>query len=175
VDHNQKKPNSIPYHSLIISANPAQWICKVLSFMYNRELQFYTFFWNFNRNKRRLIDNGKKITFYFLQNVCKCTDFFAFAFKVCKKCYYDPKKIFSKNINMGIKKRIILCWFQIRWCRLSEMPLKKLKAKNHEKMHKNENTSNSHRFLALAFFRGICLSRHQRIWNQHKILRLTTL
>ncbi len=38
-------------------------------------------------------------------------------------------------------------------------------------MHKNENTQNSHSFLALFFFRGICLSRHQRIWNQHKILR----
>jgi hypothetical protein len=38
-------------------------------------------------------------------------------------------------------------------------------------MHKNENTQNSHSFLALAFFRGICLSRHQRIWNQQKILR----
>ncbi len=39
-------------------------------------------------------------------------------------------------------------------------------------MHKNEKTQNSHSFLALAFFRGICLSRHQRIWNQHKILRV---
>ncbi len=29
---------------------------------------------------RRMIDNGKKITFYFLQNVWKCTVFFAFAF-----------------------------------------------------------------------------------------------
>jgi hypothetical protein len=38
-------------------------------------------------------------------------------------------------------------------------------------MHKNENTQNSHSFLALAFFRGICLNRHQRIWNQHKIRR----
>jgi hypothetical protein len=38
-------------------------------------------------------------------------------------------------------------------------------------MHKNENTQNSHSFLALAFFRGICLGQHQRIWNQHKILR----
>ncbi len=37
-------------------------------------------------------------------------------------------------------------------------------------MHKNENTQNLHSFLALAFFRGICLSRHQQIWNQHKIL-----
>jgi hypothetical protein len=38
-------------------------------------------------------------------------------------------------------------------------------------MHQIENTQNSHSFLALAFFRGICLSRHQRIRNQHKILR----
>ncbi len=38
-------------------------------------------------------------------------------------------------------------------------------------MHKNENTQNSHSFLAPAFFRGICLRRHQQIWNQHKILR----
>jgi hypothetical protein len=53
---------------------------------------------------RRKIDIGKKITFYFLQNVWKCAVFFAFAFKVCKKCYYDPKKNFLKNIIMGIKK-----------------------------------------------------------------------
>jgi hypothetical protein len=42
-------------------------------------------------------------------------------------------------------------------------PQQKLKAKYHEKMHENENTQNSHSFLALAFFKGICLSRHQRI------------
>ncbi len=29
--------------------------------------------------------------------------FFAFALKVCKKCYYDPKNFLRKNINMGIK------------------------------------------------------------------------
>jgi hypothetical protein len=38
-----------------------------------------------------------------------------------------------------------------------------VEAKNHEKMHKNENTQNLHSFLALTFFRGICLSRHQLI------------
>jgi hypothetical protein len=59
--------------------------------------------------KRRMIDIGKKITFFFLQNAWKCTVLFAFAFKVCNKCYYDPKKNFLKNINMGIKKRKILC------------------------------------------------------------------
>jgi hypothetical protein len=30
--------------------------------------------------------------------------FFAFAIKVCKKCYYDPNIFFLKIINMGIKK-----------------------------------------------------------------------
>jgi len=40
------------------------------------------------------------------------------------------------------------------------------------KMHKNENTQNSNSFWLLLFFRGICLSRRQRIWNKHNILRL---
>ncbi len=51
------------------------------------------------------------------------------------------------------------------------MPVIKVKSKNHEKILNNENTQNSISFLAIAFFTGICLSRHQRIWNQHKILR----
>jgi hypothetical protein len=46
---------------------------------------------------RRMIDIGKKITFYFLQNVWKCTVFLAYAFKVCKKCYYDPKIVFLEK------------------------------------------------------------------------------
>ncbi len=84
-----------------------------------------------------------------------------------------PKKIFCWKIWIWVsKKRRILCWFQIYWCRLSEMPLTKVKSKKPRKnAQKNKNTQNSHSFLALGFFRGICLSRHQRIWNQHKILR----
>jgi hypothetical protein len=78
---------------------------------------------------RRKIDIGKKITFYFLQNVWKCTVFFAFAFKVCKKCYYDPQKFFLEKYHYGYPKRRILCWFQIRWCRLKQMPLEKARAK----------------------------------------------
>ncbi len=38
-------------------------------------------------------------------------------------------------------------------------------------MHKKRKYSKFAYFRALAFFRGICLSRHQRIWIQHKILR----
>ncbi len=48
-----------------------------------------------------MIDIGKKITFYFLQNVWKCTVFFAFAFEDGKKCYYDQKKIFLEKYQYG--------------------------------------------------------------------------
>jgi hypothetical protein len=41
-------------------------------------------------------------------------------------------------------------------------PNKSLKEKT-TKNAKNENSQNLHSFLALAFIRGICLSRHQRI------------
>ncbi len=99
--------------------------------------------------KRRMIDIGKKITFYFLQNVWKWTVFFAFAFKVCKSAIMTQKFFFLKNNNMGIKKRRILCWLQIRWCRLKQMPLKKLEPNN---------------YANFEYFR-------LRIWNQHKILR----
>jgi hypothetical protein len=67
-----------------------------------------------------------------LANYGASTVFFAFAFYDCKRCHYDPKKLFLKIINMG-KKRRILCWFQIRWCRLSEMPLIKVKNKKPRK------------------------------------------
>ncbi len=30
--------------------------------------------------------------------------FFAFAFKVCKKCYYDPKQFFLDKISMWVSK-----------------------------------------------------------------------
>jgi hypothetical protein len=44
---------------------------------------------------------GKKFTIYFLINVEKCTVFVAFAFKIFKMCYYDPKIFFLENINIG--------------------------------------------------------------------------
>jgi hypothetical protein len=83
-----------------------------------------------------VIDNVKKITFYFSQIVSKCTVFLHLHLKYAKSAIMTQTNFFLKNINMGIKKR----------------PLQKLKAKNHEKMHKNESTPNSHSFLALAFF-----------------------
>ncbi len=31
-------------------------------------------------------------------------NFFAFAFKVCNKCYYDPKKFFREKYHDGYQK-----------------------------------------------------------------------
>jgi hypothetical protein len=64
---------------------------------------------------RRKIDIGKLITFYFLQNVSKCTVFSHLHLKYAKSAIMTQKIFFLKIIIMGIKKRRILCWFQIRW------------------------------------------------------------
>ncbi len=87
-----------------------------------------------------------------MQNVWKCTVqiFSHLQFKYAKSAIKTQQIFFLKNINMGIKKRRILCCFQIRWCRLKEKPLKKLEL--------------------LTFVTGISETRQQWIWNQHKIL-----
>ena len=78
--------------------------------------------------------------------------FFAFAFKVCKKCYYDPKKFFLEKYQYRYQKNAeFYADFKFVDAGFQKSPQQKLKAKNHEKMHKNENTQNSHSFLALAF------------------------
>ncbi len=97
--------------------------------MYTRGLQFYTFFGISTGITWRMIDIGKKITFYFLQNVWKCIVFSNLHFKIAKSAIMT-QKFFSWKISIWIsKKRRILCWFQICWCRLSEMPLTKVKSK----------------------------------------------
>jgi hypothetical protein len=63
----------------------------------------------------------------------KCLKMYSF-FRICilrlQKVLLWPEKIFSWQISIWVsKKRRILCWFQICWCRLSEMPLKKARAK----------------------------------------------
>ncbi len=115
--------------------------------------------------KRRMIDIGKKITFYFSQNVRKCTVFSHLHLKYAKSAIMTEKKNFLKNINMGIKKRRILCWFQICWCRLKQMPLKKLEPKNYANFEFFCFCAFFRGFLLLTFVRGISESR------QHKILR----
>ncbi len=93
--------------------------------LYTRGLQCFKLNGNQTENDR----NWHKNNFLLFAKCLKMYSFFTFAFKVSKKCHYDPKNFILKNINMGIKKRRILCWFQIRWWRLKQMPLKKARAK----------------------------------------------
>ncbi len=96
-------------------------------------------------------------------------------FRICilrlPKVLLWAKKNFSWKISIWVsKQRRILCWFQIRWCRLKQMPLKKARAK---KLFEFFRFCAFFRgFLLLTFVRGISESRHQWIWNQHKILRV---
>jgi hypothetical protein len=59
--------------------------------------------------------------------------FFAFAFKACKKRYYDPKKI-SRKISIWVSKNAEI----YADCVLSEMPLIKVKSKKTTKKFINE-------------------------------------
>ncbi len=82
------------------------------------------------------------------------------------------QKIFCWKISIWVSKKCrILCWFQIRWCRLKQMPLKKLEPRNYANFEYFRFCAFFRGFLILTFVRCISESRHQQIWNQHKILR----
>jgi hypothetical protein len=89
--------------------------------------------------------------------------------KNAKRAIMTQRFFFLKNINMGIKT--MQNFMLISNSLMSEMPLKKVKSEKPRKNAQKRKNSKFHSFLALAFFEGICLSRHQRICNQHKILR----
>ncbi len=78
--------------------------------------------------KRRMIDIGKNWLFTFAKCL-KMNSFFAFAFKFSKCAIMTQKNLFLKISIWVTKKRRILCWFQIRWCRLKQTPLKRLEPK----------------------------------------------
>ncbi len=84
--------------------SPGWWGWEGGGGVHARGLQFYTCFGISIGIKRRMIDLGKKITFYFLQNVWKCKVFSHLHFKIAKSAIMTQKKIFLKNINTGIKK-----------------------------------------------------------------------
>jgi hypothetical protein len=78
------------------------------------------------------------------------------------------QKFFFLKISIWVSKKR---WFPIRWCRLKQMPLKKLEPKNYANFEYFRFCAFFRGFLLLTFVRGISESRHQQIWNQHKILR----
>ncbi len=91
--------------------------------------------------------------------------------KYAKSTIRTQKIFFLKNINMDIKKCWVLCWFQFRWCRLKQMPLKQARAKNYANFEYFRFCAFFCGSLLLIFVWGISENRHQRIWNRHKILR----
>ncbi len=69
-----------------------------------------------------------------MQNVWKCIVFFAFAFKVCKKLYYDPKKFFLEKYHYGYQKNAeFYADFKFVDAGFQKCSQQKLKAKYHEK------------------------------------------
>ncbi len=93
----------------------------------------FILFWNFNRNHTKKDRYWQKITFYFFIMFKNVQFFSHLHFKIAKSAIMTQTFFFLKNSNLGIKKRRILCWFQIRWCQLSEMPLTKVKSKKPRK------------------------------------------
>ncbi len=93
-------------------------------------------------------------------------------FKIAKSALMT-QNFFSWKISIWVlKTRRILCWFQIRWCRLEQMPLKKARAKKLCEFWVFSFLCIFSWFFAFNFVRGISESRHQWIWNQHKILHV---
>jgi hypothetical protein len=71
----------------------------------------------------------------------------AFGFKVCKMCYWDLKKCFLKNIDMGIKKTRIRCWFWICKKSCKQVSAKKLSPRSVQKFSALGLKSASRHFL----------------------------
>ncbi len=108
-------------------------VTDILGILSVRGASILYFFWNFNRNQTENDSYWQKITFYFLQNVWNCTFFSHLHLKYAKSAIMTQKK-FSWKVSVWVsKKRRILCWFQFHWCRLSEMPLTKVKSKKPRK------------------------------------------
>ncbi len=82
----------------------------------------------FNGNQTENDRYWQKIFFTFCKIFGSVQFFSHLQLKYAKSAIMTPKKFFLKNINMGI-----ICLFQIRWCRLKLMPLKKAIAKNKAK------------------------------------------
>jgi hypothetical protein len=73
----------------------------------------------------------------------------------------NPKHFFLEKYQYGYQINAeFYADFKFVDAGFQKCPWQKLKAKNNEKIHKNENAPNLHSFLALAFFSGICLSQH---------------
>ncbi len=88
------------------------WFIFGSTWAWARGLQCFKLKWNRTENDRY----WKKITLLFAKYL-KMQDFFTFELKFAKSANRTPTIFCFKSINMG--------WFQLPWCRLKLMPLKK--------------------------------------------------
>ncbi len=105
-----------------------------------------------------MIDVGKKITSFFAK--CSKMIFSLLHLKFAKSAIMTKKKLGGKNFNMGIKKTQHFLLVSNSLTAAFKNALKQAKS---NKTAKNAKKLNLNSFLAIDFFRGICLSRHQRI------------
>jgi hypothetical protein len=97
-------------------------------------------------------------------------------FRICilrlQKVLLWPKKIFFEKYQNGYQKNAeFYADFKFVGADLNKCPLKKLEPKNYANFEYFRFCAFFRGFLLLTFVRGISESRHQQIWNQHKILR----
>jgi hypothetical protein len=115
-------------------------------------------------NKRRMIDIGKNLTFYFRKMFENAQFFRILHLKCAKSAIMSQTNFFVKNINMGIKKE---CYADFKFldADLNKCPLKKGSSLKYEFLVFSFLCIFSCFFLLLTLFKRI-------FENQHKILRL---
>ncbi len=89
-----------------------------------------------------MIDIGKQNNFLLF---AKCLEMYSF-FRICilrlQKVDYDPKNFFLEKYQYGYQKNAeFYADFKFVDAGFQKCPYQKLKAKNHEKMHKNRKYS----------------------------------
>jgi hypothetical protein len=97
-----------------------------------------------------------------------CTNGNGFAF-VKKDKAQTAESVENLQFTYHVNINLILNWFH--YCPFKQMPLKKAIAKKTKRIL---SIFILLWFFAFNFFRNIFESRHQRIWNQHKIMRFLT-
>jgi len=126
-------------------------------------LDMQTLWWLLNKILRQIY---KKTISVFLSR------FLRICYQSFQKVLIRAKKNFIKKFNMGIKKRRISRWFQIRWKSFEKMHHKKVISKNvTEKSPFSLFTHVRQTLFANNFFSMHFFQLFQRIRNQREILR----
>ncbi len=85
----------------------------------------------------------------------------AFAFKVCKKCWYEKKKM--SKMQYGSQKHRIWCWFRIHW-----KSCKKISRKSERGMEFLTFITVCESCRPITFFEWFFLHFYEQIWTEHQ-------